>query len=98
MGRRKDACSASEGPGRVSHRERQDRSEGAGHSGEVAEVALSHAIGDKVEAAYRRGDLLEKRIALMTDRASFLGGVAAAKRAGAPRGKAKMTSPCGDES
>ncbi len=34
-------------------------------------MALSHAIGDKVEAAYRRGDLLEKRIALMTDGASF---------------------------
>ena len=42
------------------------------HSGEVAEMALSHAIGDKVEAAYRRGDLLEKRVALMTDWASFL--------------------------
>jgi len=42
------------------------------HSGEVAEMALSHAIGDKVEAAYRRGDLLEKRVALMIDWASFL--------------------------
>ena len=58
-------------------------------------MALSHAIGDKVESAYRRGDLLERRIALMTDWASFLGGVAAAKRAGTPRGKAKMTSPYG---
>jgi integrase len=28
---------------------------------EVAEMALAHAIADKVEAAYRRGDLLEKR-------------------------------------
>jgi len=28
---------------------------------EVAEMALAHAIGDKVEAAYRRGDLFEKR-------------------------------------
>jgi hypothetical protein len=28
-------------------------------------MALSHAIGDKVEAAYRRGDLLEKRRRLM---------------------------------
>lgn len=28
---------------------------------EIAEMALAHAIGDKVEAAYRRGDLLEKR-------------------------------------
>ena len=44
------------------------------HSGEVAEMALSHVIGDKVEAAYRRGDLLEKRVALMADWASFLAG------------------------
>ena len=32
---------------------------------EVAEMALAHTIRDKVEAAYRRGDLLEKRHALM---------------------------------
>jgi integrase len=38
---------------------------------EVAEMALAHAIGDKVEAAYRRGDLLEKRRALMESWASF---------------------------
>lgn len=44
------------------------------YSGEVAEMALSHAIGDKVEAAYRRGDLLAKRVALMADWASFLEG------------------------
>jgi integrase len=34
-------------------------------SGETAEAALAHAIGDKVEAAYRRGDLFEKRRRLM---------------------------------
>jgi integrase len=28
---------------------------------EVAEMALAHAVGDKVEAAYRRGDLFHKR-------------------------------------
>jgi integrase len=28
---------------------------------EVAEMALAHAVGSKVEAAYRRGDLFEKR-------------------------------------
>lgn len=28
---------------------------------DVAELALAHSIGDKVEAAYRRGDLFEKR-------------------------------------
>lgn len=32
---------------------------------EVAEAALAHAVGDKVEAAYRRGDLFEKRRQLM---------------------------------
>ena len=38
---------------------------------EVAEMALAHAIGDKVEAAYRRGDLLEKRRHLMRDWAVY---------------------------
>jgi integrase len=38
---------------------------------EVAEMALAHAIGDKVEAAYRRGDLFEKRRRLMQDWAIF---------------------------
>ena len=28
---------------------------------EVREMALAHAVGDKVEAAYRRGDMLQKR-------------------------------------
>jgi integrase len=28
---------------------------------EVAEMALAHAVSDKVKAAYRRGDLLQKR-------------------------------------
>jgi integrase len=32
---------------------------------EVIEMALAHAIGDKVEAAYRRGDLFDKRRRLM---------------------------------
>ena len=35
-------------------------------SNEVAEMALAHAVGDATEAAYRRGDLFEKRRALMT--------------------------------
>lgn len=33
---------------------------------EVCETALAHTIGDKVEAAYRRGDLFEKRRRLMS--------------------------------
>jgi integrase len=38
---------------------------------EVAEMALAHAVGDKVEAAYRRGDLFEKRRELMEAWAKF---------------------------
>jgi len=38
---------------------------------EVAEAALAHAIGNKVEAAYRRSDLLEKRRRLMDAWAEF---------------------------
>ena len=34
-------------------------------STEVVEMALAHTIANKVEASYRRGDLLEKRRALM---------------------------------
>lgn len=34
-------------------------------SGEVAEMALAHAVANKVEAAYRRGDLFDKRRALL---------------------------------
>jgi hypothetical protein len=32
---------------------------------------LAHAVGDKVEAAYRRGDLFEKRRPLMEAGADF---------------------------
>ena len=42
------------------------------HPNHVVEQALAHAIGDKVEAAYRRGDLFEKRITLMADWAAYL--------------------------
>ena len=36
-------------------------------------MALAHAVSDKVEAAYRRGDLLAKRTDLMNDWAAFVG-------------------------
>lgn len=39
---------------------------------EVAEAALGHAVGNEVEAAYRRGDALEKRRKLMDAWAGFL--------------------------
>ena len=38
---------------------------------EVVEKALAHAIPSKTEAAYRRGDLLEKRRLLMTAWAEY---------------------------
>lgn len=38
---------------------------------EVREMALAHAIGNDTEAAYRRGDLFEKRRNLMNDWAKF---------------------------
>ena len=37
----------------------------------VVEMALAHAIGDKVEASYRRGDLLDKRKRLMAEWCKF---------------------------
>ncbi len=38
---------------------------------EVCEMALAHVIGNKAEAAYRRGDLFEKRRRLMADWAVY---------------------------
>ena len=42
-------------------------SEETNHPSEVAEMALAHAIANKVEAAYRRKDLLERRRLLLND-------------------------------
>jgi integrase len=39
---------------------------------EVVEMALAHVVGNKVEAAYRRGDLFDKRRRLMGAWADFL--------------------------
>ncbi|KJJ95207.1 integrase [Burkholderiaceae bacterium 26] len=38
---------------------------------EVAEAALAHVVGDKVEAAYRRGDMFDKRRRLMNEWARY---------------------------
>ena len=42
------------------------------HPSDVVEMALAHTVGNKVEAAYRRGDLFEKRRVLMDDWAAFI--------------------------
>jgi integrase len=47
---------------------------------EVVEMALAHAVGDKVEAAYRRGDLFEKRRRLMAEWTSYCNTPTAATR------------------
>jgi integrase len=46
-------------------------SECTGHANEVIQLAKAHAIHDKVERAYRRGDLLDKRRELAKDWESF---------------------------
>jgi integrase len=38
---------------------------------ELSELALAHLVGDKVEQAYRRGDMFQKRRQLMDDWAAF---------------------------
>lgn len=47
-------------------------SEETQHQSDVAEAALAHVVKDKTEAAYRRGNLLEKRRKLMDDWADYL--------------------------
>ena len=40
---------------------------------EVCELALAHVNNDRVEAAYRRSDLFERRRALMDEWAHYIG-------------------------
>ena len=42
-----------------------------GYAHEVCEMALAHSIGNKAEAAYRRGDLFDKRRRLMADWSTY---------------------------
>jgi len=46
---------------------------------EVCEMALAHAVGSKVEAAYRRSDLFDKRRRLMSAWSDYCGAKPAAK-------------------
>jgi integrase len=45
--------------------------ESTAYPAELSEMALAHTIGSKVEAAYRRGDLFEKRRRLMAEWGAF---------------------------
>ncbi len=49
--------------------------EEADHPHEVIEAALAHVVQNRVEAAYRRTDLFERRRRLMSDWAAYLVGV-----------------------
>ena len=48
--------------------------EATDHPHEVVEAALAHVVRNKVEAAYRRSDLFERRRVLMDDWAEYLAG------------------------
>jgi integrase len=45
------------------------------HHPETVEMALAHTVANKVEAAYRRGDMLQKRRALMEDWALWMNSI-----------------------
>ena len=44
------------------------------HPREVVEAALAHVVQNKVEAAYARSDLFERRRRLMDDWSAYVGG------------------------
>ena len=50
-------------------------SERTNYPRDVAEMALAHTVGTKVELAYRRGDLFDKRRRMMAEWATFCGKV-----------------------
>ena len=58
------------------------------HPREVMEAALAHVVGNRVEVAYARSDLLDRRRILMNDGARYLahgiGGPPQAKKRQAP--------------
>ena len=45
--------------------------EATDYPAEMAEMALAHTVSNKVEAAYRRGDMFDKRLKMMNDWANM---------------------------
>jgi integrase len=45
--------------------------EQTGHSSHTVEISLAHKVGSEVERAYRRGNMLAKRVKLMSDWAKY---------------------------
>ncbi|MBB0022948.1 site-specific integrase [Ralstonia pickettii] len=58
----------------------------------LAEKALAHAIQNESEAAYRRGDMLERRRKMMSDWARFCSGETAAIISISPMGNAPLSA------
>lgn len=58
--------------------------ERTGHANFVVEMALAHTVGNAVEAAYRRGDLIEKRALLMAEWSRYCTGTPVAGAAVLP--------------
>jgi integrase len=64
--------------------------------GEMAEMALAHAVGDRVEAAYRRGDMFDRRRRLMSAWAAYCAnGKGASEVVSISHAKAKMKRKSG---
>ena len=61
------------------------------HPREVVEAALAHVVGNRVEAAYARSDLFDRRRILMDDWARYLtqgiGGPLQIQQSDLPRGR-----------
>lgn len=66
--------------------------EATDYPNEMAELALAHTVGDKVEAAYRRGDMMDKRRHMMEKWAEFCGD---AKTPGASDNGLRRTAEAG---
>lgn len=49
------------------------------HARDAVELCLAHAIDTEVEAAYRRGDMLEKRVVIMQEWADYAAPVSESK-------------------
>jgi integrase len=58
-----------------------------GHSREVAEAQLAHAVGDATERAYRRGEAIELRRELLNEWERFLVGGSKKRKIAACKGK-----------
>ena len=59
---------------------------------EMAELALAHTVGTKVEAAYRRGDMFEKRRQMMADWAAWCCGTVATADDSGPKATRTATT------